>query len=46
MVGLRNAIGDLAETLGWLIREVMKVDSAVVDLVGLKDPSKNNNMFS
>jgi len=44
--GLRNGIGDLAETMAWLIREMKKLDSSVYDIVSLSPkPSSEPDYF-
>ena len=44
--GLRNGIGDLAETMEWLIREMRKLDSSVYDIVSMAPkPSSEPDYF-
>ncbi len=33
--GIRFGMGDLAETLAWMIREMHRLDTSVVDIVGM-----------
>jgi len=42
IIGLRNAVGDLAETLAWLVKEITKIDGAIVDLVNIIGSKKDS----